>query len=110
MNLLKSFHWTEKMEVVCLAAMLLLIPIDSGASLVSACVWMLVVALKNTILKRWSFFGWHQDKNYHYSKNYYFLIPMICYWFRICSACCGRKTNRRDGWKLDSWPVSFSCL
>ena len=73
-------HWTEKMEVVNLAAMLLFIPVNSGISLVFACVWMFNVILKNTMLKRWSFFGWHQDKNYHYSKSYCFLIPMMCYW------------------------------
>ncbi|MBO6051668.1 MAG: O-antigen ligase family protein [Bacteroidales bacterium] len=80
MNRIKSFHWTEKMEFVNLAAMLIVIPIDSGVSLLFSILWMLSVILKNTSLKRWSFFGWHQDKNYHYSRNYYLLIPMMCYW------------------------------
>lgn len=97
MYLLKSAHWTEKMEVVSLAAMLLLIPVDSGASLLAACFWMISVALKNTFLKRWSFFGWHQDKNYQYSKNYYFLIPMMCYWFIYLLSMLWTE-NQLAGW------------
>ncbi len=97
MYLLKSAHWTEKMEVVSLAAMLLLIPVDSGASLVAACIWMINVVLKNTFLKRWSFFGWHQDKNYQYSKNYYFLIPMMCYWFAYLFSMLWTE-NQFAGW------------
>lgn len=90
-------HWTEKMEFVNLAAMLIVIPIDSGVSLLFAVLWMLAVVLKNTILKRWSFFGWHQDKNYHYSKNYYFLIPMMCYWFAYLLSMLWTE-NRPTGW------------
>ena len=90
-------HWTEKMEFVNLAVMLIVIPIDSGVSLLFAVLWMLAVVLKNTILKRWSFFGWHQDKNYHYSKNYYFLIPMMCYWFAYLLSMLWTE-NRPTGW------------
>ncbi len=47
-----SLHWTEKMEVVNLTAMLAMLPINSGVSLVFACCWFLSVALKNSLLKR----------------------------------------------------------
>ena len=97
MNGIKLFHWTEKMEFVNLAAMLIVIPIDSGVSFLFSILWMLTVILKNTILKRWSFFGWHQDKNYHYSKNYCFLIPMMCYWFVYLLSMLWTE-NRSAGW------------
>ena len=90
-------HWTEKIEFVNLTAMLIVIPFDSGVSFLFSILWMLSVILKNTILKRWSFFGWHQDKNYHYSKNYYFLIPMMCYWFIYLLSMLWTD-NRSSGW------------
>ena len=97
MNGIKSFHWTEKMEFVNLAAMLIVIPIDSGVSLLFSILWMLSVILKNTSLKRWSFFGWHQDKNFHYSRNYYLLIPMMCYWLSYLLSMLWTE-NRPTGW------------
>jgi O-antigen ligase len=80
MKQLKSFHWTEKMGLVNLALMLLSIPFDSGVGLLFACLWIVSIVLKNTLLKRWSFFGWHQDKTYDYNKSYHILIPMMCLW------------------------------
>ncbi len=77
---LKSFHWTEKMALVNLALMLVSIPFDSGVGLLFACLWILSIALKNTLLKRWSFFGWHQDKSHIYTTSYLLLIPMMCLW------------------------------
>lgn len=97
MNGIKSFHWTEKMEFVNLAAMLIAIPFDSGVSLLFSALWILSVILKNTILKRWSFFGWHQDKNFHYSKNHYFLIPIMCYWFVYLLSLLWTE-NMTTGW------------
>ena len=73
-------HWTEMAELFNMALMLLSIPFDSGVGLIFACLWILSIALKNTLLKRWSFFGWHQDKTYHYNKSYHILIPMMCLW------------------------------
>ena len=75
-----KLHWTEKAELYNMALMLLSIPFDSGVGLIFACLWILSMALKNTLLKRWSFFGWHQDKTYHYNKSYHILIPMMCLW------------------------------
>ena len=109
MNSFKSLHWTEKLEIISLTAMLMLLPIDSGASLVSACVWMCVVVLKNTLLKRWSFFSWHQDKNYHYSKNYYFLIPMACYWAMYLVSMLWTE-NRMSGWNEVAQLIWFILL
>lgn len=77
---ISALHWTEKTEILILTAMLATIPINSGISLVFTCCWFLSVVLKNSFLKRWSFFAWHQDKSYHYEKNAYILIPMMCYW------------------------------
>ena len=94
---IKSFHWTEKMEFVNLAAMLIMIPINSGISLVFAVCWMLGVALKNTLLKRWSFFTWHQDKNYQGGRERYLLIPMMCYWFIYLLSMLW-TANVEEGW------------
>lgn len=73
-------HWTEKLSFYSMALMLMFIPLDAGTSYVFICLWMFSTVLKNTILKRWSFFGWHQDKNYKYGKSSYLLIPMMVYW------------------------------
>lgn len=97
MNEIRSFHWTEKMEFFNLAAMLITVPIDSGTSLLFSVFWMLSVILKNTILKRWSFFGWHQDKNFQYGKNQFFLIPVLCYWFAYLLSLLWTE-NMTTGW------------
>ena len=97
MNEIRSFHWTEKMEFFNLAAMLITVPIDSGTSLLFSVFWMLSVILKNTILKRWSFFGWHQDKNFQYGKSQYFLIPVLCYWFAYLLSLLWTE-NMTTGW------------
>ena len=94
---LSSLHWTEKMEVVNLTAMLAMLPINSGVSLVFACCWFLSVALKNSILKRWSFFSWHQDQTYTYDKNVYVLIPMMCYCLAYLISMLWTE-NRAVGW------------
>ncbi len=73
-------HWTEKLSLYTMALMLMFIPLDAGTSYVFICLWVLSTVLKNTFLKRWSFFGWHQDKSYDYGKSAYLLIPMIVYW------------------------------
>lgn len=73
-------HWSERTELLWLALMLNAIPFSSGVSVAFAYIWMLNVFVKNTLLKRWSFFDWHQDKKGHYSRICYMLLPMICYW------------------------------
>lgn len=114
MNSFESLHWTEKMEIVNLSAMLLTIPIDSGVSLFFSVFWVIGVVLKNTILKRWSFFGWHQDKNYQYGSKY-FLIPMVCYWAMYLISMLWTE-NQVSGWTEVSrlgWfvllPVTCAC-
>jgi O-antigen ligase len=92
-----SLHWTEKMEVVNLTAMLAILPINSGVSLVFACCWFLAVALKNSLLKRWSFFNWHEDKSYKYEKSAYVLIPMMCYFLAYLVSMLWTE-NRTVGW------------
>lgn len=94
---LSCLHWTEKFETSCLAAMLATIPINTGISLVFTCCWFLIVVLKNSFLKRWSFFAWHQDKSYHYEKNAYILIPMMCYWLAYLISMLWTE-NQATGW------------
>ena len=79
-----NLHWTEKAELFNMAMMLLAIPFDSGVGLIFACLWIVSIVLKNTLLKRWSFFGWHQDKTYAYNKSYRLLIAMMCLGECIC--------------------------
>lgn len=90
-------HWTEKLETMCLAAMLATIPINTGISLVFTCCWFMSVSLKNSFLKRWSFFAWHQDKSFHYEKNAYILIPMMCYWLAYLISMLWTE-NLATGW------------
>lgn len=92
-----ELHWTEKAELFNMAFMLLSIPFDSGVGLLFACLWIASIALKNTLLKRWSFFGWHQDKTYLYNKSYRLLVPMMCLWgFYLLSLLW--TENMETGW------------
>ena len=111
---MSSLHWTEKMEVLNLAAMLMMLPVNSGVSLVLSCCWFLSVVLKNTLLKRWSFFSWHQDQTYMYEKNVYVLIPMMCYWLAYLFSMLWTE-NRAVGWVEvgeDAWffLIPLACL
>lgn len=90
-------HWTEKFETSCLAAMLATIPINTGISLVFTCCWFLSVVLKNSFLKRWSFFAWHQDKSYPYNKSAYLLIPLMVYWLAYLVSLLWTE-NLSKGW------------
>lgn len=92
-----GFHWTETMEIVCLTLMFSMIPIHTSISLFFTYCWILSVVLKNSILKRWSFFSWHQDKNYSYHKNSYMLIPMLIYWLAYLISMLWTE-NRVAGW------------
>ena len=94
---LTELHWTEKMEVANLTAMLMMLPINSGISLVFTCCWILSVVLKNTLLKRWSFFFWHQDKSFNYDKSSCVLIPMMCYWLAYLVSMLWTE-NQATGW------------
>ena len=85
------------MEVIFLAAMLMAIPIDAGLCLFFASCWFLSVMLKNTILKRWSFFDWHQDKSYPYNRNAFMLIPMMLYWLAYLTSMLWTE-NLSSGW------------
>lgn len=76
----KGLHWTEKAGLLNLALMLSAIPVEPGVSLVFFCFWVLSVILKNTLLKRWSFFAWHQDKTYATTKCGGLMLPMFFYW------------------------------
>ena len=80
-NDLNSMHWSEHTEILLLALMLGSIPISSGLSLCIAFFELVNIVVKNTVLKRWSFFTWHQDKSYSYSNSWIILLPMIAYWF-----------------------------
>lgn len=95
---ISGLHWTEKFELLNLALMLIFIPTWAWVSFLFMSLWMFSVVLKNTILKRWSFFNWHQDKHYVYAKNTYMLIPMIVIW---CIYLVGMlwTSNKQDGWK-----------
>ncbi len=92
-----GLHWTEQLEIFCLTFMLASIPINSGISLVFSCCWFLSVVLKNSFLKRWSFFSWHQDKSYQYDKNAFILIPMMLYWLAYLISMLWTE-NLTAGW------------
>lgn len=107
-------HWTEQLEIFCLTFMLATIPINSGISLVFTCCWFLSVVLKNSFLKRWSFFSWHQDKSYPYDKNAFILIPMMLYWLAYLISMLWTE-NLTTGWAEVSeniWflLIPFTCL
>lgn len=107
-------HWTEKLSLFSLAMMLMLIPLDAGASYIFICLWIFSIVLKNTILRRWSFFGWHQDKNYNYGKNSYLLIPMMVYWCLYLLSMLwttDKETGWAEVWRL-AWfvAVPLTCL
>lgn len=111
---ISNLHWTEKMEIICLSLMLASIPINAGASLFFASCWFVCVALKNSILKRWSFFTWHQDKNHTYNKNTYMLIPMMLYWLAYLISLLWTD-NLSVGWAevgQNAWffAIPFVCL
>lgn len=90
-------HWTEKLSFFALALSLMVIPLDSGTSYVFTCLWIFSIVLKNTLLKRWSFFGWHQDKSYNYGKSAYLLIPMMAY-FCLYLLSMIWTANKAVGW------------
>ena len=76
----KNLHWTEKAGLLGLALMLVPIPVNSGVSMFFMVLWIATIVLKNSLLKRWSFFGWHQDKNFHGSTDSLLMVaPMACY-------------------------------
>lgn len=111
---LSHLHWTEKMEIICLTAMLMAIPVDAGLSLFFTSCWFLTVVLKNSFLKRWSFFAWHQDKSYPYNKNAYVLIPMMLYWLAYLISMLWTE-NQSVGWVevgQNAWffAIPLTCL
>lgn len=94
---LKNNHWTENLELACLTAMLVSIPFSSGVTLVLTCLWLLVVILKNSLLKRWSFFGLHQDKDYQHYYMPKFLYLMMAYWLMYLLSMLWTQ-NQAEGW------------
>lgn len=111
---LSCFHWSEKLEISCLTAMLAAIPINTGISLLFTCCWFLSVVLKNTLLKRWSFFAWHQDITFHYNKTTYMLIPSMCYWLFYLVSMLWTE-NIATGWvevgqNVWFFVIPFACL
>ncbi len=92
-----GLHWTETMEIVNLTLMLSTIPIHTSISLFFTYCWFLSVVLKNSILKRWSFFTWHQDKSYPSNKTARMLIPMMVYWLAYLVSMLWTE-NRVEGW------------
>ena len=106
----KALHWTEKAGLFSLAMMLFVIPIDTGVSLAFSCLWVLSVVLKNTLLKRWSFFKWHQDKAYVTKKCSILMLPMLFYWgFYLISLLW--TENKAMGWAsvgLITWFAVFA--
>lgn len=94
---LKNNHWTENLELACLTAMLVSIPFSSGVTLALTCLWLLVVILKNTLLKRWSFFGFHQDKDYQHYYMPKFLYLMMAYWLMYLLSMLWTQ-NQVAGW------------
>ena len=109
-----GLHWTETLEIVTLTLMLSMIPFHTGISLFFTYCWFLSVVLKNSILKRWSFFSWHQDKSYPYNQNAYMLIPMLVYWLAYLISMFWTE-NRAAGWteiEQNAWffAIPVTCL
>ncbi len=94
---LKTNHWTENLELFCLTAMLVSIPFSSGVTLALTCLWLLVVVTKNSLLKRWSFFGLHQDKGFQHYHTPKYLYLMIAYWLMYVLSMLWTQ-NREAGW------------
>lgn len=94
---LKNNHWSENLELACLTAMLVTIPFSSGGTLSVACLWLLVVMVKNSLLKRWSFFGLHQDKDFQYYHAPKFLYLMMAYWLMYLLSMLWTQ-NQAEGW------------
>lgn len=94
---LKNNHWSENLELACLTAMLVAIPFSSGVTLAVACLWLLVVMVKNSLLKRWSFFGLHQDKVFQHYHSPKFLYLMMAYWLMYLLSMLWTQ-NQAEGW------------
>lgn len=94
---LKNNHWSENLELACLTAMLVAIPFSSGVTLAVACLWLLVVMVKNSLLKRWSFFGLHQDKFFQHYHSPKFLYLMMAYWLMYLLSMLWTQ-NQAEGW------------
>ena len=94
----KNLHWTEKAGLLGLALMLVPIPVNSGVSMFFMVLWIATIVLKNSLLKRWSFFGWHQDKNFHGSTDSLLMVaPMACYWLVYLLSMLWTE-NKVEGW------------
>lgn len=94
---LKNNHWSENLELACLTAMLVTIPFSSGVTLSVACLWLLVVMVKNSLLKRWSFFELHQDKDFQHYHAPKFLYLMMAYWLMYLLSMLWTQ-NKSEGW------------
>ena len=105
-------HWTETAEIGCIAAMLLSIPFSSGVTLAFAAAWLLTLILKNSLLKRWSFFGFHQDKSYQNDKTPVFLYLMMAYWLLYCVSMLWTENKEQGGVEIGSlvWMFVFPLM
>ena len=105
-------HWTETAEIGCIAAMLLSIPFSSGVTLAFAVAWLLLLILKNSLLKRWSFFGFHQDKSYQNDKTPVFLYLMMAYWLLYCVSMLWTENKEQGGVEIGSlvWMFVFPLM
>ena len=110
-----NLHWTERAGLISFALALCAIPIYSDVSLLFLSLWLLSIVLKNCLLKRWSFFNWHQDKTYIPDKQLFLLLPMLLYWGMYFVGMIWTD-NKSDGWRevgQASWlmivPVACIC-
>ncbi len=76
----EKLHWTENLEIWLITLLPALFSAYGGTAVALFCLLGINIIIKNFALKRWSFFGWHQDKNYKYDKFPLVFIFMIAYW------------------------------
>lgn len=108
----KEYHWTENLEILFLTLLPAMFAAYSLAAVILFCLLLVNVIVKNTILKRWSFFCWHQDKNYQYDRFPLFFILMISYWLIYLISLIWTQ-NVSYGWREVSsqiWMLLFPLI